>query len=96
MEFLTMPISSNDFEKTESEPSRLLIDFLRSNRRFAYSLNQLQKMLESEGRVLDKKDIDKMLSLMEYAGMVESKIIAGVPYYRYLDYSFFRPPTRPR
>lgn len=52
--------------------------------------------MASKGRVLAKKDIERMLSLMEYAGLVESKVIAGVPYYRYHDYSLFRPPTRPR
>jgi len=91
-----MPISSNDFEKTDSKSSHLLMDFLRSNRRVAYSLDELLEMLASEGKKLAKKDVERMLFLMEYGGRVESKVVSGVPYYRYLDYSFFRPPTRPR
>jgi len=91
-----MPISINDFKKTDSESSHLLMDFLRSNRRVAYSLDKLLEMLASEGRKLTKEELERMLFLMEYGGIVESKVVSGVLYYRYLDYSFFKPLIRPR
>ena len=91
-----MPISSSDFEKTDREPSLVLIDFLRSSRLNAYNVDEVVGILASKGRKLAKEEVERMLVKLEYGGRVESKKIAGVPYYRYRDTSFFRPPIIPR
>jgi len=91
-----MPISSNDFEKSDREPSLLLMDFLRSNLRVAYGVDELVEILASMGKKLAKEEVERRLTLLEYGGKVESKKIVGVPYYRYRDVSYFRPPSRPR
>ena len=91
-----MPISSNDFEKSDRETSLVLMDFLRTNRLDAYNADELVETLASMGKKLAKEEVERRLTLLEYAGEVESKKIAGMPYYRYRDTSYFRPPTRPR
>ena len=91
-----MPISSSDFEKSDREPSLMLMDFLRTNRRVAYGVDEMVETLASKGRKLAREDVERILVLMEYGGRVESKAIVGVTYYRYRDVSYFRPPTRPR
>ena len=91
-----MPISSNDFEKSDREPNVLLIDFLRSNPLNAYSLDELVEMLASMGKKLTGEEVERILVLLEYGGRVESRIIAGVTYYKYRKFMGFSPPTRPR
>jgi len=91
-----MPISSNDFEKTDRESSLVLMDFLRSKPLDAYGLDELVGTLASKGRKLAREEVERLLVLMEYGGRVESRVIAGMPYYRYRSFSFFKPPTRPR
>ena len=59
-----MPISSNDFEKSERESGLLLLDFLRSNPRIAYSVDDLVETLASMDRNETKKEVEKMLTLM--------------------------------
>jgi hypothetical protein len=91
-----MPISSSDFEKSDRESSLLLMDFLHSNPRVAYSVDDLVEKLASMGKNEPQKEVERILTLMEYGGRVESKAIAGVPYYRYRRFFGFSPPTRPR
>ena len=91
-----MPISSNDFEKTDRKSSLLLMDFLSSNPLDAYGLDELLEMLASKGRRLTREEVERILVLMEYGGRVESRVINGVTYYRYRSFSFFKPPTRPK
>ncbi len=91
-----MPISSNDFEKSDREPSLLLMDFLRSNPTVAYGFDELLCMMAAKGRELPREEFERILVLLEYGGKVESRVIDGVTYYRYRDFSFFKPPPRPR
>jgi len=91
-----MPISSSDFEKSDRKSSLLLMDFLSSNPLNAYGLDELVEMLASKGRKLAKEEVERILVLMEYGGRAESRVVNGVPYYRYRPFSFFKPPTRPR
>ena len=91
-----MPISSNDFEKSDRDSSLLLIDFLRSNPLNAYGLDELVEMLASMGRKLAREEVERILGLLEYGGRVESKVIAGVTYYRYRESFGLISPTRPR
>jgi hypothetical protein len=91
-----MPISGNDFEKSDRESSLLLMDFLRSNPLDAYGVDELVEVLASKGRKLPREAVERSLVLMEYGGNVESRAIDGVTYYRYRAFSFFKPPTRPK
>jgi len=40
-------------------------------------------MMTSMGKNLTKKDVERLLTSLEYGGRAESKIIDGVAYYRY-------------
>ena len=89
-----MPISSNDFEKSERESGLLLLDFLRSNPRIAYSVDDLVETLASMDRNETKKEVEKMLTLMDYGRRVKSRKIAGVTYYRYNEFFGYSPPGK--
>ena len=91
-----MPISSNDFEKSDRDPSIVLMDFLRTNPRVAFGMDELVGMLASVGRDLPREEVERMISLFEYGGRVESRAIAGETYYRYRGFSYSRPPTKPK
>ena len=90
-----MPISSNDFEKSNRESNILLIDFLRSNYRDAYSLDELVEAMASTGRKLSGEEVERILASLEYGGKIESKIIGGVTYYRYCKVTGSRPTIGP-
>jgi len=91
-----MPISSNDFEKSDRESSLLLMDFLRTHPRDAYSLDELVKAMASKRRKLTKEEVGRMLMLMEYGRRVTSRKIGGVTYYRYHQFFGYSPPTGSR
>ena len=91
-----MSISSDDFEKSEREPNLVLLDFLRSNPRVAYGLDELVGVLASKGRKLAKEEVERMLDKLEYGQRVELKAVAGATYYRYRKFLGFNPPTRVR
>ena len=89
-----MPISGSDFEESGRESSVLLIEFLRSNSRNAYNVDELGEMLASMGSNLTREEVERILVSLEYAGRVKSKIIAGVTYYRYCKVLGYRPARR--
>lgn len=91
-----MPISSSDFEKGDRDPSIVLMDFLRANPRVAFGVDELVGMLASVGRDLPRAEVERMISLFEYGGRVESRVIDGETYYRYRGFSYSKPPTKPR
>jgi hypothetical protein len=91
-----MPISSNDFEKSDRESRLLLIDFLHSNRLNAYGRDELVEMLAAMGRKLSGEEVERILALLEYGGRVESRVIDGVTYYKYRESFGLIPPTRTR
>ena len=91
-----MPISSNDFEKSDRQTSLMLLDFLRTNPLDAYRVDELVEALASEGRKLAKEDVEKMLEKLEYGQRVELRAVAGETYYRYRRFLGFNPPTRVR
>lgn len=78
-----MPISRGDFEKGDRESTDLVLDFLSSNYRSAYNLDELAEMLTSAGKSLTKKSVEGLLSALEYGGRVRSRVMDGVTYYRY-------------
>jgi hypothetical protein len=86
-----MPISSSEFEKSNRESDVLLTEFLRSNYRDAYSVDELVKVMASKGRSLKGKEVERILTSLEYGGKVESRIIGGVTYYRYCKVLGSRP-----
>jgi len=86
-----MPISSKDFDKSDSKSNLMLMDFLRAHPLNAYSADELVKTMASQGRKLSKEELSNMLTLMEYGRKLTSKKIGGVIYYRYRQYSGYSP-----
>ncbi len=90
-----MPISSRDFDKSDSKSNLMLIEFLRAHPLEAYSIDELVKMMASKRRKLAREELRNMLMLMEYGRKVTSKKVGGVTYYRYRQFSGYSPPTGP-
>ena len=90
-----MPISSKDFDKSDSKSNLMLMDFLRAHPLEAYSADELVKAMASQGRKLSKEDLGKMLMLMEYGRKVTSRKVGGVTYFRYREFLGNTPPTGP-
>jgi len=90
-----MPISSKDFDKSDSKSNLLLAEFLRAHPLEAYSIDELVKMMASKRRKLAREELHNMLMLMEYGRKVTSKKVGGVTYYRYSQFSGYSPPTGP-
>jgi len=78
-----MPVSSSSFERSERAPSVLLVDFLSTNYRDAFSLDELVKAMASLGRKMSREDLEILLTSLEYGGKVQSKVIDAETYYRY-------------
>jgi hypothetical protein len=78
-----MPISRNEFEKRKRDPTLLLLEFLSLNDRNAYTLDELEAMVKSSNDDVNKKDIESLLSALEYGGKVRSRKIDDKTYYRY-------------
>jgi len=78
-----MPINEGEFGKSNRDPSLLLLDFLGFNYRNAYTLDELEEVIKSSNKDLNKKDIEILLSALEYGGKVKSRTIDGKTYYKY-------------
>lgn len=78
-----MPISENEFGKSSRDPSLILVDFLSTNYRNAYTLDELTEMMAAKGRKMSKQDVERLLTALEYGGKVKSRVIDGVTYYKY-------------
>ena len=78
-----MPISNSEFEKRKRDPTLLLLDFLSLNDRNAYTLDELEAVVKSTHQDLNTKDVESLLSALEYGGKVKSRTIDGKTYYRY-------------
>jgi hypothetical protein len=90
-----MPISSRDFDKSDSKSNLMLMEFLRAHPLEAYSIDELLKAMVSKRRKLTREELRNMLMLMEYGRKVTSKKVGGVTYYRYRQFSGSTPPTGP-
>ena len=86
-----MPISSKDFDKSDSKSNLLLMDFLRAHPLEAYSTDELLKVMASKRKKLSREELSNMLMLMEYGRKLISKKIGGVIYYRYHQYAAYSP-----
>jgi Ca2+-binding EF-hand superfamily protein len=78
-----MPINENEFGKSSRDPSLVLLEFLDVNARNAYSLEELVEVVKAEGRDLAPKDVESLLSALEYGGKVKSRTIDGKTYYKH-------------
>jgi Ca2+-binding EF-hand superfamily protein len=78
-----MPINENEFGKSSRDPSLVLLEFLDVNARTAYSLEELVEVVNAEGRDLAPKDVESLLSALEYGGKVKSRTIDGKTYYKH-------------
>jgi hypothetical protein len=91
-----MPINSTDFERSRREISGLLMEFLRFNFYIAYTVDELADELASKGRKVKAEEVERLLLSREYGGRVESKIVDGVPYYKYSRVRGFVPKKKSR
>jgi hypothetical protein len=78
-----MPINENEFGKSRRDPSLVLLEFLEVNARTAYSLEELVEVVKAEGRDLAPRDVESLLSALEYGGKVKSRTIDGKTYYKH-------------
>jgi Ca2+-binding EF-hand superfamily protein len=78
-----MPINENEFGKSSRDPSLVLLEFLDVNSRTAYSLEELVEVVNAGGRDLAPKDVESILSALEYGGKVKSRTIDGKTYYKH-------------
>jgi hypothetical protein len=78
-----MPINENEFGKSSRDPSLVLLGFLEVNFRTAYTLEELVEVVNAEGRDLAPKDVESLLSALEYGGKVKSKTVDGKTYYKH-------------
>ena len=90
-----MPISSKDFDKSDSKSNLMLIEFLRAHPLEAYSVDELLKAMASKRKKLSREELRNMLMLMEYGRKVTSKKVGGVTYYRHRQFSGYSPPAGP-
>ena len=86
-----MPISRSKFESGELDPSLFLVEFLRSNPDYAYTMEELIEKLASKGIDLTAEKVESILRLLESRGRIESKMKYGVVYYIYSKRIGFRP-----
>jgi hypothetical protein len=78
-----MPISESEFGKSSRDPSLLLLEFLSFNYRNAYTLDELVGAMSAKNKDLAKKDVENLLTALEYGGKVRSRTIDGKTYYKY-------------
>jgi hypothetical protein len=78
-----MPIRENEFGKSDRAPSILLMEFLSFNYRNAYTLDELEAVMKSKNKDLNKKDMERLLSALEYGGKLKSRMLDGKVYYKY-------------
>ena len=90
-----MPISSKDFDKSDSKANLMLTEFLQAHPLEAYSIDELVKAMASKRKKLSREELRNMLMLMEYGRKVTSKKVGGVTYYRYRQFSGYSPPAGP-
>jgi len=77
-----VPINVDRIEGGQSpDPRRLITDFLRSNPRYAYTLEELVEALASRKVNLRKEEVQKSLNSLEEWGWAKTKVVDGVKYY---------------
>ena len=87
-----MPIGREKFQASElSNPMNLILDFLRSNSRYAYSQSEIKGELASKGIDLSAEEMQEVLSLLGAFGRVDSKIVEGETYYAYCKVTALKP-----
>lgn len=85
-----MPISGEQFDKTNRTPGQMLLDFLRDNEREAFSLEELVKVLSAQRCRVTAEQVGIMLDSLEYGGKVKSRVVDEMPYYRYSEVVGFK------
>ena len=78
-----MPISGEEYELGEIDPSLFTLQFLHSNFPNAYTRDELLSILTSQGKEISQKELDSILKQLVAAEKVEAKTIRDVVYYRY-------------
>ncbi len=80
-----MPINESEFNKSSRAPTILLMEFLSSNYRNAYTLDELADVMSKKDKNLSKQSLEKLLDALEYGGKVKSRVIDGKAYYRHSE-----------
>ncbi len=75
-----MPINESEFNKSSRAPTIVLLEFLKTNYRNAYSLEELADMMAPHG--LNKQELEKHLDALAYGGKVKLKVVDGKTYYK--------------
>lgn len=78
-----MPISGDEYELGEIDPSLFVLQFLRTNFPNAYTQDELLNILSSGEREVTQEELESMLKQLVEAEKIESKTIRSVVYYRY-------------
>jgi len=77
-----MPVNIDRIEREQSPDPRYLIkDFLRSHPRYAYTLEELVKVLASGKVNLGVEEAQNALTSLEEWGWIKTKLANGVKYY---------------
>ncbi|MDH5695129.1 MAG: hypothetical protein OEZ00_00760 [Dehalococcoidia bacterium] len=92
-----MPINRDKFNSSRSsEPMNLILGFLRSNSRNAYTQGEIAKELALRGVNLKGERVREILSALQDFDRIESKTIGGETYYGYRRAVAFKPLKRHR
>ena len=87
-----MPIARDKFQRSKpGDPMNLIIEFLRSNSRYAYTQSEIKGELALKGIDLPAEEMQKVLTSLEALGRIESKTIEGETYYTYCKLIGVRP-----
>ena len=78
-----MPISGEEFELGEIDPSLFLMQFLRDNFPNAYTQDELVSVLSSQRKQVAYEEVGSILKQLVEAEKIESKNIRDMVYFRY-------------
>ncbi len=72
-----MPISRQEFESGEPDPSLLVMEFLRSNSDYAYTVEELLVVLSARRAELTEKDMLEVLRSLQEREKIEARSEEG-------------------
>ncbi len=78
-----MPISRDEFERGEADPSAYVLNFMRNNADMALTVDELSQAASVEGQNFSSEQLLEALGRLVERGNAESKTLNGVVYYIY-------------
>lgn len=77
-----MPISRSEFERGEINPYQAVMSFLRLNKDYAWTLEEIQEKVHSQYKLtIGIEELRNFLDELAMKGIIEKKEICGVIYY---------------